>query len=77
MKSISNEKEYNAILKRIDELLEFVTDENYSTLPEGIELDFLSSLVEEYENRHYPIEQPSMADVMKLRNISASIVLGV
>ena len=67
MKSISNEKEYNAILKRIDELLEIVTDENYATLPEGIELDFLSSLVEEYENKHYPIEQPSMVEIMKLR----------
>jgi HTH-type transcriptional regulator/antitoxin HigA len=67
MKSISNETEYNAIVKRIDELLEIVTDENYSTLPEGIELDFLSALVEEYEERHYPIEQPSMVNVMKLR----------
>ena len=67
MKSISNETEYNAIVKRIDELLEIVTDENYSTIPEAIELDFLSALVEEYEDRHYPIEQPSMIDVMKLR----------
>jgi HTH-type transcriptional regulator/antitoxin HigA len=67
MKSISNEAEYNAILKRIDELLKIVTDENFDILPEGIELDFLSSLIEEYEDRHYPIEQPSMVDIMKLR----------
>jgi HTH-type transcriptional regulator/antitoxin HigA len=67
MKSISNEAEYNAIVKRLNELLEIVTDENYSTIPEAIELDFLSALIEEYENRHYPIEQPTLVDTMRLR----------
>ena len=67
MKSISNETEYNAIIKRINELLEIVTDENYDTIPEAIELDFLSAFVEEYENKYYPIEQPTMVDVLKLR----------
>jgi HTH-type transcriptional regulator/antitoxin HigA len=67
MKSISYETEYTAIVKRIDELLEIVTDENYLILPEAIELDFLSALVEEYENKEYPIEQPSMIDTVKLR----------
>ena len=51
---ISNEKEYNAIVKRINELLEIVTDENYDTIPQAIELDFLSDLVEEYECKYYP-----------------------
>ena len=59
MKSISNELEYNAILKRINELLEIVTDENYFTTSESIELNFLSTIVEEYEDRDYPINQPS------------------
>ena len=54
MKTISNEKEYNAIVKRINELLEIVTDENYDILPQAIELDFLSDLIEEYENKYYP-----------------------
>jgi HTH-type transcriptional regulator/antitoxin HigA len=54
MKTISNEKEYNAIVKRINELLEIVTDGNYNTLPQAIELDFLSDLVEEYECKYYP-----------------------
>ncbi|MDR2950134.1 MAG: hypothetical protein LBV71_13115 [Prevotella sp.] len=51
MKSITNDREYQAIVKRIDELLTVVTDENYNTIPEAIELDFLSALVEEYERR--------------------------
>jgi len=58
MKTISGEKEYNAIVKRINELLEIVTDENYDTIPQAIELDFLSDLVEEYERKYYPETSP-------------------
>ena len=58
MKTITNEKEYNALIKRINELLEIVTDENYDTLPQAIELDFLSDLVEEYERKYYPESSP-------------------
>ena len=65
MKSISNETEYNAIVRRISELLEVVTDENYDTVPEAIELDFLSELVEEYENECYPIRQSPKIGVRK------------
>jgi HTH-type transcriptional regulator/antitoxin HigA len=62
MKSISNETEYNAVVNRINELLEIVTDENYNTVPEAIELDFLSDLVEEYESKYYPVTTPSIID---------------
>jgi len=61
MKTISNEIEYKAIVKRINELLEIVTDENYSSVPEAIELDFLSELIEEYENKYYPVMPPSIS----------------
>ncbi|MDR0835157.1 MAG: hypothetical protein LBN11_01055 [Tannerella sp.] len=46
MKKSTNEKEYNVIKNRIDELLEIVTDENYNSIPESIELEFLSELIE-------------------------------
>ena len=61
MKTISNEIEYKAIVKRINELLEVVTDENYNSVPEAIELDFLSELVEEYEEKYYPVTPPSIS----------------
>ena len=84
MKHIKNDKEYYAITKRIDELLEIVSDENYNIVTESIELEFLSSLVEEYENKHFPVSIPSLAEVLRLRmyemNINQSqlaILLGV
>ncbi|MDR2004361.1 MAG: helix-turn-helix domain-containing protein [Prevotella sp.] len=73
MKSITNDKEYKAIVKRIDELLEMVTDENSDTIPEAIELDFLSALVEEYEEKHYPVKLPSLAEVIRLRMYEMNI----
>ena len=70
MKAISSEKEYNAIVKRIDELLEIVTDENYDTIAESIELDFLSELVEEYESKYYPVFPTAKSE----RNVSVAAV---
>lgn len=67
MRTIKNEKEYNAILHRIDELLQVVTDENWNDIPEAVELDFLSSLVKQYEKVYYPISIPDLTEVLKLR----------
>jgi len=73
MNRITNEREYNAITKRIDELLEIVSDNNYNVVPEAIELDFLSDLIEEYENKYYPIDIPTLAEVLKLRMYEMNI----
>ena len=67
MNRITNDREYYAITKRIDELLAIVTDENYNIVPEAIELDFLSDIVEEYENKYFPVSLPTLAEVLKLR----------
>jgi len=76
MNRITNDREYHAITKRIDELLQIVSDDNYDVVPEAIELDFLSDLVEEYENKHYPISIPTLAEVLKLRMYELDINRG-
>jgi len=76
MNRITNDREYYAITKRIDELLSIVTDENYAIVPEAIELDFLSDLVEEYENKYYPISAPTLAEILKLRMYEMGINQG-
>lgn len=67
MRHINSEKEYNALVNRVNELLEVVSDTNWDTSPEAVELDILSSLIEEYESKQYPIELPSLPDIIKFR----------
>lgn len=55
MASIQDEKQYKAMMARVDELF-FATDEN---TPENdvrlVELDHLSSLIEKYEKEHHSL----------------------
>jgi HTH-type transcriptional regulator/antitoxin HigA len=67
MKSISSKTEYEAIMTRIDELVEIVDDNTSQTDKNYIELDFLTDLVIAYEKEHYPIGKLSLSDVLKAR----------
>lgn len=55
MAHIKNEAAYRVALQRIDELLPLVDDETPTSDKNYIELDMLSDMVEEYEEKHYPI----------------------
>ncbi|MBQ7459356.1 MAG: helix-turn-helix domain-containing protein [Bacteroidales bacterium] len=67
MSPIIDEKQYKAIMARIDELF-FATDENTpDDDPRLLELDLLSSWVEDYEKKHFPIEAPSLPSVINSR----------
>jgi HTH-type transcriptional regulator/antitoxin HigA len=54
-------------LKRIDELLPLTGDDVPDDDPNMLEMDMLCDMVEEYEDIHYPIGKPELADVIKLR----------
>jgi len=58
---------YNTALLRIEELLPFVTDETPIHDRKAIELKIMSDIVIEYEENHFPIGNPSLADVVKMR----------
>lgn len=64
---IKSEKEYNAVMERIDELLQAVDDHTPTTNKDYIELMLLSDLVAAYEDVHYQVATPSLAEVIKLR----------
>lgn len=67
MAQIKDERQYKAMLSRIDTLF-FETDEQTpSDDPRLLELDLLSALVEEYEKEHFPIETPSLSATMNAR----------
>lgn len=67
MVQIKTEREYKAVMARIDQLF-FETDENTpSDDSRLVELDLLSALVEEYEKEVCPIKPPTLAEMISFR----------
>ncbi|HUX05903.1 MAG TPA: helix-turn-helix domain-containing protein [Acidobacteriota bacterium] len=61
-KVIKSDDDYKAALKRIDEIFDAEADS-----PEEEELELLVTLVEVYEDEHYPIDLPSPLEAIKFR----------
>ena len=64
MAKIKDEIQYQIILKRIEELMDIVTEETLSSDPHFVELDLLADLAEEYEIEHYPVGHPTHAEML-------------
>jgi len=64
---IENELQYKAIMQRIEELIQLTDDNTPKNDKNLIELDVLSGLIEEYEDAHFPISDPTEEDIQKLR----------
>ena len=64
---IKNEQQYNVACERIEELLKVVGNDTPTGDNNFIELDLLSDLVADYEEAKYPVKEPELADVIKLR----------
>lgn len=62
IKLIKTENDYQLALSRLDEIFE--APEN---TPEGDEADLLALLIDEYENKHYPIEAPDPIEAIRIR----------
>jgi len=62
IKPIKSDSDYERALSRIDELMDAERDS-----PEGDELDVLTTLVEAYESRHFPIEPADPVDAILFR----------
>lgn len=62
IKPIRTEKDYEKTLARVEEL--WGVDEN---TPEGEEFEVLFTLVEAYEQKHYPIPPPHPIEAIKFR----------
>ncbi|MCL2073617.1 MAG: hypothetical protein FWH18_06840 [Marinilabiliaceae bacterium] len=64
MKLIANKTEYEAVMSRVDELVEIVDDDTPPTDRNYIELDFLTDLVVAYEKEHFQIGKPFLKNVL-------------
>ena len=58
--------QYEYALNRIEELLPLVTDETPLSDPSSIELEIVSDIVETYEKIHFPIEKPTVGELISL-----------
>jgi Predicted transcription regulator containing HTH domain len=67
MAQIKNEKQYKATCERIEELLKVVGNNTPADDKDMLELDLISEMVAEYEHEHFPVESPSLVEVIKLR----------
>jgi HTH-type transcriptional regulator/antitoxin HigA len=67
MAQIKDEMQYQIILKRVEMLMDIVTEETPLDDTNAVELDLLADLAEEYEIEHYPIAVPSLNDALKVR----------
>ena len=67
MVKIETERQYAAIMERIEELLPLVSDKTPEDDKNSIELVLLSNLAADYEDVHYPIAKPSLVEILKLR----------
>ena len=67
MTEIINEQQYEVAMQRIEELLPLVDDNTPTNDRNYIELDMISNLVSDYEEKYFPIEKPGFIDILKLR----------
>jgi HTH-type transcriptional regulator/antitoxin HigA len=59
---IHNEEDYQKALSRIEDIFDAKPDSE-----KGDELEILGVLVDEYEENHFPIEEPNPIDAIKFR----------
>lgn len=59
-------EQYELALARVEELLPLVDDATPLTGRNAVELSLMSEIVIEYEKEHYPIEKPSVAELITL-----------
>ena len=62
IKLIKTEEDYKAALKLADELFDAKPD-----TPEGDKLELIVTLIEIYEKEHFPIDNPTPIEAIKIR----------
>ena len=62
IKPIKTDEDYNQALARLEEIFDAPIDSQ-----EGDEADILSLLIEDFENKYYPIEAPDPIEAIKIR----------
>ena len=67
MVKIENETQYQGALKRVEELMLTLPEDTPKDDPAMVELELLGNLVADYDEEHYPVGNPTLTEVIKLR----------
>lgn len=73
MAKIKTEMQYKAACSRVEELLQVVGNHTPADDKNFLELDLISDLVADYEEEHFPVEAPSLIELIKLRMYEMAI----
>jgi HTH-type transcriptional regulator/antitoxin HigA len=65
MAELTDERQYETLIERIEELLPLVNNNTPADNRYLVELNIISDLVAEYEEKYYPIEMPTLAEVIR------------
>jgi HTH-type transcriptional regulator/antitoxin HigA len=65
MAELENERQYEVMIERIEELLPLVSNATPLDDRNMVELVVISNLVEEYEEKYYPIEMPTLPEIIR------------
>lgn len=66
MERVISKEQYELALERVEKLLPLVNDSMSKDDPVCVELSLMSDVVMEYEKEHYPIEKPTIAELIIL-----------
>lgn len=67
MKKITNKADYEKANKRLEQLLKIVGNETPKNDKNFIELDLLSDMIAEYEEKYYSMKPQNLIEMVKLR----------
>ncbi len=70
---IHTEKEYKAIVERMEELLENPEHIENKNSKGYIELNILSDLVADFEEKYYPVKKSSLVDAIKYKMLEMKL----
>lgn len=70
---IKTDKEYTAIIARVEELLKNPDNIENQEAKGYVELNLLSDLVADFEEKKYPVKKPALVEVIKLRMLEMGL----
>ncbi len=67
MAGIKNKEQFDRTAERVEELLSMVDNNTPESSKEYVELELLSNLLADYEEKYMPVTSPTLPEILRLR----------